>query len=151
APAEISFRILSPVWQRWWFIAAIIILFGGIAVAFYRGRIARLVAAREAEEKLSRSRQDRLIELDRVRSRIATDLHDDIGSSLSQISLYSELARQREQKKNGVGESLDMITHVADDLVDTMSDIVWAINPKKDHLNDLIQRMRRFAADTLSA
>jgi len=44
-----------------------------------------------------------------------------------------------------------MITNISNELVDTMSDIVWAINPRKDHLADLTQRMRRYAANALSA
>ena len=156
--AVVSFKILSPVYARWWFIALCILLVSGILFVFYRYRLARLeevnLALREAktaEENLSKSRAERLAELQQVRTRIATDLHDDIGSSLSQISLYSELARQREREQGKAGEQLDMITSVANELVDTMSDIVWAINPKKDHLQDLTQRMRRFAADVLTA
>jgi PAS domain S-box-containing protein len=114
--------------------------------------IARDVSERKrAEAELQKAREEKFRELQRVRTRIATDLHDDIGSSLSQISLYSELARQRERENGRAGESLDMITNVANELVETMSDIVWAINPKKDHLQDLTQRMRRFAANVLTA
>src|SRR5439155_11562749 len=87
-------------------------------------------------------------ELERVRQRIATDLHDDIGSSLTQISIMSEVAQNR------AGENTPALTTIANssrELIDAMSDIVWAINPQKDHLSDLNQRMRRFAADVLTA
>ncbi|HRH44252.1 MAG TPA: ATP-binding protein, partial [Pyrinomonadaceae bacterium] len=87
---------------------------------------------------------------ERVRSRIATDLHDDIGASLTQIAILSEVA-QAQSKGNGATESLTKITNVSNELVGTMSDIVWSINPTKDHLSDLTQRMRRFASDSLSA
>jgi len=50
-----------------------------------------------------------------------------------------------------VGEPLAVIATASRDLVDSMSDIVWAINPNKDHLRDLIQRMRRFASDLFTA
>ncbi|MBX7172317.1 MAG: PAS domain S-box protein [Pyrinomonadaceae bacterium] len=114
--------------------------------------IARDVSERKrAEEALQKAREEKIKELQRVRTRIATDLHDDIGSSLTQISLYSELARQKEQENGKAGEQLNVITNVANELVETMSDIVWAINPKKDHLQDLTQRMRRFAANILTA
>ncbi|MEK7724554.1 MAG: two-component regulator propeller domain-containing protein [Acidobacteriota bacterium] len=114
--------------------------------------IARDVSEKKrAEEALQRAREEKFKELQKVRTRIATDLHDDIGSSLTQISLYSELARQKERENGKVGEQLDVITNVANELVETMSDIVWAINPKKDHLQDLTQRMRRFAANILTA
>ena len=106
----------------------------------------------EAQEALRRSREERLAELERVRKRIATDLHDDIGSSLTRISLLSEVA----QRQTGNGTTLDdgplsMIAGLSRELVDSMSDIVWAINPEKDHLNDLTQRMRRFASDVFTA
>jgi signal transduction histidine kinase len=109
-----------------------------------------LTEAKKAEEELSNSRAERLAELEKVRSRIATDLHDDIGASLTQIAILSEIA-QAQSKGNGASESLSKITNVSNELVGTMSDIVWSINPSKDHLSDLTQRMRRFASDSLSA
>jgi signal transduction histidine kinase len=90
------------------------------------------------------------LKLERVRTRIATDLHDDIGSSLSQIAILSEVARHKADG-NGASEPLRRIADTSRDLVDSMSDIVWAINPQKDHLSDLVQRMRRFAGDTFDA
>lgn len=156
--AVVSFKINPPFWQRWWFLLLSTIVICSILFLIYQYRTknlrrinAALTEANRLEENLRKSREERIAELQRVRTRIATDLHDDIGSSLSQISLYSELARQREREQGKAGNSLDMITNVANELVDTMSDIVWAINPKKDHLQDLTQRMRRFAADVLTA
>ena len=112
--------------------------------------IARDVTERKlAAEALQRSREERLRELELVRQRIATDLHDDIGSSLTQISIMSEVAQNRRTGDNT--PALSMIANSSRELIDAMSDIVWAINPKKDHLSDLKQRMRRFAADVLTA
>lgn len=156
--ALVAFKINPPFYQTWWFLVLATIVVIAILFAIYRYRTqnllkinAALAEAKLAEEKLGKAREERLAELQKVRTRIATDLHDDIGSSLSQIALYSELARQRASENGAAGESLDMITNVANELVDTMSDIVWAINPKKDHLQDLTQRMRRFAANVLTA
>jgi signal transduction histidine kinase len=99
-----------------------------------------------------RYRMAQLLKLERMRTRIATDLHDDIGSSLSQIAILSEVSRQRLGKKqDGVGESLAQIANTSRDLVDSMSDIVWAINPRRDRLGDLTQRMREFAGDVFTA
>jgi signal transduction histidine kinase len=89
--------------------------------------------------------------LEQVRRRIATDLHDDIGSSLTQISILSEVLRQRvDASEVAVAEPLSMIADSSRELVDSMSDIVWAINPQKDYLRDLTQRMRRFASDVFT-
>lgn len=115
--------------------------------------IARDVTERKrTEEALRRSREERLAELERVRRRIATDLHDDIGSSLTQISILSEVIQQKSgSNESPSSEPLSMIARSSRELVDAMSDIVWAINPQKDHLSDLTQRMRRFASDVFTA
>ncbi|HEY6333529.1 MAG TPA: two-component regulator propeller domain-containing protein, partial [Blastocatellia bacterium] len=151
-PAEVSFRILPEIWWRWWFqtIAIIVIAIPILVIARYR--YLRKKARMEVEESLRRGREERLAELERVRTRIATDLHDDIGSSLSQIYLLSEVARQRLGGDGaGASEPLSLISSASHEVVSSMSDIVWAINPKKDHLSDLVHRMRRFASDVFAA
>jgi ligand-binding sensor domain-containing protein/two-component sensor histidine kinase len=134
APAVFEFLILPPVWQRWWFVSAATLIFGLMIYAVHRYRVARL------------------IELERVRTRIATELHDDIGSNLSRIALLSEVVRRQvSQGDPQVNERLSLIAGVSRESVDSMSDIVWAINPEKDHLGDLTQRIRRVAGDILAA
>lgn len=130
--AVVSFKILSPIWQRWWFMAAAAMFMFGISYALYRYRVRQLLA------------------MERVRTRIASDLHDDIGASLSQIAVISEvLQRQIAAADEPVGKNLSLVARVSREAVDSMSDIVWAINPNRDNLQDLIRRMRRFASETL--
>ncbi len=131
-PASVTFLIARPVWQRWWFLILAALFSGFLIYSLYRYRLRRL------------------LELERIRTRIATDLHDDIGSSLSQIAILSEVVRQK-VGDNGANEPLNLIADTSREMVDSMSDIVWAINPQKDHLSDLVQRMRRFAGDILDA
>ncbi len=131
-PATISFTILPPMWQRWWFLTLLAMTIGLVAYTLYRYRLRRLV------------------ELERVRTRIAGDLHDDIGAGLSRIAILSELGRQETGRGPG-SERLSAIARASRELVDSMSDIVWAINPERDQLRDLIQRMRRFASDIFTA
>jgi signal transduction histidine kinase/streptogramin lyase len=158
-PALVAFKILSPIWLRWWFLALATLLILCLFYAFYRYRMARLrevnAALREAklaEENLRKANEERLVELERVRKRIATDLHDDIGSSLTRISLLSEVTQlQGRQVETVSGGSLSVIAGLSRELVDSMSDIVWAINPERDSLGDLTQRMRHFASDVFSA
>jgi PAS domain S-box-containing protein len=116
---------------------------------YFTGIVRDISERKQAAEALQRSREERLRELERVRRRIATDLHDDIGSSLTQISIMSEVVQNRADGDNT--QALSMIANSSRELVDAMSDIVWAINPQKDHLSDLKQRMRRFAADVLTS
>lgn len=116
--------------------------------------IARDITERlKAEEEIRTAREERMRELQRVRSRIATDLHDDIGSSLTQIAVLSEVARGQasQLRSDGLSTPLERIKNVSKELVAVMSDIVWAINPQKDYLSDLVQRMRRFGSDVLSS
>lgn len=107
---------------------------------------------KRADEIERTAKSDRLRELEQVRRRIAADLHDDIGSSLTQISIFSEVLQQRVDKTNEkVLEPLEFIAASSRELVDAMSDIVWAINPNKDFLGELSGKMHRFAADVFTA
>jgi signal transduction histidine kinase len=120
-------------WQRWWFrllLVAGVVLSAG---AFHRVRVGRL------------------LELERVRSRIAADLHDDIGSSLSQVAVLSEVAHRRAYDTAMVQKHTEKIAVICRELVDSTSDIVWAVSPRHDSLNDLAQRMREFAGEMLAA
>jgi len=116
--------------RRWWFWALLVLAVGLAAYALYRYRISRILFVAN------------------MRTRIATDLHDDIGANLTKIAILSEVARQ--QRGNGNEETdspLSSIARISRDSVDSMSDIVWAINPQRDSLRDLVRRMRRHAED----
>jgi ligand-binding sensor domain-containing protein/signal transduction histidine kinase len=132
--ASVSFRVVPPFWRQWWFLNGASIL---TAAALY---------------VLHQMRLRRAMEIERVRTRIATDLHDDIGSSLSQIAILSEVVGQSfDGHHRAEREVLSRIAGTSRELIQSMSDIVWAINPEKDHLRDLSLRMRRFASDMLTA
>jgi ligand-binding sensor domain-containing protein/signal transduction histidine kinase len=135
APASVVFRVPVPWYRRWWFVAAVALLAAALVNAVYRARTARLVA------------------LERIRTRVATDLHDDIGSDLSMIAMVSEMARSEipAGQQPRLAEWLGVISRTSRGLVDSMSDIVWAVNPERDHLTDLLNRMRRFAEDAFTA
>lgn len=129
-PAIITFTILPPIWRRWWFLSlmALAILF--VIYLIYRYQVARL------------------LEVANVRTRIATDLHDDIGANLTKIAILSEVARQQLKPTEGNGDSpLSAIARISRESVSDMSDIVWAINPARDSLLDLTRRMRQHAGE----
>ncbi len=132
--AGASFRILPPVWQRWWFLTLAALTMIAAGYALYRYRVARL------------------LEIANMRTRIATDLHDDIGANLTKIAILSEVAKQ--QLGNGDAQSngsLSSIARISRESVAAMSDIVWAINPQRDSLRDLVRRMRQHAEETCMA
>ena len=93
-----------------------------------------------------------LLAVERIRTRIATDLHDDIGSSLSRVAILSEVVRKRVGEADPeINAPLASIAEISRELIDSMGEIVWAINPVKDNLYFLTQRMREFASDVLMA
>jgi ligand-binding sensor domain-containing protein/signal transduction histidine kinase len=133
-PASFRFQIVPPIWLRAWFIALVALI---IAFALY---------------SLYRYRVSQLLRLERIRTRIATDLHDDIGANLSLIAMLSEVARRKLDSGDAqLKQWFETIATTSRDTVDSMSDIVWAINPNRDQLGDLTRRMRRFAEDASAA
>src|SRR5207244_12753781 len=77
-----------------------------------------------------------------------------VGRGLSRVALRSEVVRQRiggEANDPAVTDSLSRIAETSRELVDAMDDIVWAINPERDTLSDLVHHMRRFTQDVLGA
>jgi len=71
------------------------------------------------------------------------DLHDNIGSSLTEISIWSEIIGKKiKNPDKDIEKSLKMISNNSRNLIDNMSDIVWLVNPKRDSLYDLILRLR---------
>ncbi|MCI0698590.1 histidine kinase [candidate division KSB1 bacterium] len=129
--AAVRLVITPPFWKTWWFrilaTAAII----GLLALVYRYRVSQL------------------LEVERLRVRIASDLHDDIGASLTKISLHSELVEESSEP-NEIRDSLRKIGAMSRELVTTMSDIVWSIDARNDTVGDLVDRMRDFAAGVLS-
>ena len=131
--ASVEFTILSPIWQRPWFLSIIAMLVVLIVYALYRYRIARF------------------LEIERVRTRIASDLHDDIGANLTKIAILTEVAQQQFGREENDGGPLSSAARISRESLDSMGDIVWAINPKRDSLRELARRMRGFATDIFTS
>jgi signal transduction histidine kinase len=91
-----------------------------------------------------------LIEVERLRRRIAADLHDDIGASLSRVAILSEVVKRQVGQENGEpAHRLSEIADTARGLVDSMSDIVWSVDPRRDDLHNVVLRVREFAYEIL--
>lgn len=140
----LAIRVLPFFWQTWWFkvllfSATAVIL---VAVVFLesRGRLRRRL------ERMARER-----ELERERSRIAQDIHDDLGASLTRIGMLSQSAVDDMPDAARATSSLHQIYQTARDLTRAMDEIVWAVNPRHDTLDSLINYVARFAHDFLSA
>ncbi|MDQ6803229.1 MAG: ATP-binding protein [Acidobacteriota bacterium] len=129
-PAIFRFDVLPPIWHRWWFM------------------VSSAIAVIAAIHLYYRARSRRLLEMERVRIRIASDLHDDIGASLSRIAVLSEVVKRQVSDPH----SDRMLADVADSArsaVESMSDIVWSIDPRRDDVVSLNRRLRECAAEIL--
>lgn len=126
-PAAMTFEVLQPLWKRPWFVGAWMATVAGAAYAAYRVRLAHLLA------------------VERVRTRIATDLHDDLGSSLSRVAILSEVAKRQMNGHEPARALLDDIGTTARALIEATSDIIWAVDPRRDAVGPLAARVREFA------
>jgi signal transduction histidine kinase len=123
---SLSFRIHSPFYQTVWFYSLIVI---GILSLLYT---------------LHRYRMRHVLKVERLRLRIASDLHDDIGSTLSSISLLSEMASQYD-KESVLAKALSKIGTDSRSVLNAMDDIIWSVNPQNDSLSSLAVRLREYA------
>lgn len=162
----IKIIITPPVWMTWYAYSVYILIFLGIIYSFRRFELnkrklkeeerirtqkeeaelreARL-KAESAELKTIAMESEKEIEKQQMRNRIAADLHDEIGSNLSSISLLSSLTRK---KLNGDGDVLKYLNEIilaAKTSADSMREIIWFINPMSDQLQNLISKMKETA------
>jgi len=94
-------------------------------------------------------RAKRQVEMERLRNNIARDLHDDMGSTLSSINIISKVALESPHERENIQEYLKKIQDNSGYMMESMSDIVWAINPVNDSFEKVIFKMKEFAADIL--
>ena len=121
--------VLKPyLWQTWWFKTAVVSL--AIVTAFYAIKI----------------RRDRIAELERLRLRIAADLHDELGSNLASIALLSQM---EEKSGDAAKNDLTEIHRIALGTANSIREIVWFINPDYDSFADMISRMKEVASTML--
>ncbi len=133
-PASLAFSAAAPVWRSSWFVAGAAALLAGAVAGGYRLRVRRLLA------------------IERMRTRIASDLHDDVGADLSRLALLAEvaagdIAAQPERARALMGEA----ARTAREAVDGMADIVWALKPGRGDLAQLFTRLRDAALEAASA
>jgi signal transduction histidine kinase/ligand-binding sensor domain-containing protein len=121
--------IRPPFWETWWFRCLLIAAIAALLYSLYRYRI------------------NQLLRMQAMRNEISKDLHDDLGATLGSISILSEVAKNN--MKSGTQDQiyslLTKISNNAREMVDKMSDIVWAINPKNENLERIIQRLTDFS------
>ncbi|HCV43784.1 MAG TPA: hypothetical protein DGH68_09900 [Bacteroidetes bacterium] len=140
----VAIVITPPYWKTFWFRGIVFVLVAGLLFSMYRYRVKKL------------------LEIERIRASIATDLHDDIGSTLTEIALFSDVGikeiRSLTTGKPITGGEAEKVTTLLEEigrtsrtLIDSMNDIVWAIDPKNDSFEYLLLRMKTHAARMMEA
>ena len=139
---QYNFTIAPPFWKRWWFIL-IATLFSAALITyvvqlFYRRRLQQQMMAMEKQQAIEKER-----------TRIATDMHDDFGANLSRIKFISEKMQLLNPQDENLKTDLFKISAYSDEMAEKMNEIVWALNQRYDSLEDLISFSRAYAADYL--
>ncbi|MBC8033023.1 MAG: histidine kinase, partial [Chitinophagaceae bacterium] len=131
----IAIHIVPPFWKTWWFYLLNILFVLAVAYGFYRYRI------------------NDLLKRQAIRNKIAQDLHDNVGSTLSSIAVYSQVAKiyNQQHKQEDLKNVLEKIGSASGEMIGEMSDTVWAINPANDHMGTIVQKMESFARPLLAA
>ncbi len=136
AGSAVALRVLAPWWQKPWAYTVGALLGIGVIAGIVRLITRRRVRALEQQ-----------FALERERTRIARDIHDDLGANLTQIGLLSAMGREKREQPQAVGEHFDAIANTAWELVQSLDAIVWAVNPRHDTLESLARYITRFAGD----
>lgn len=161
--ASLTLIINPPFWATWWAYTIYAIIFLGVLTFIRIIEIKR--RKKKEEERLRREReaallreaklkaitieQEKEIEKQKIRNRIAQDLHDEIGSNLSSISLMSDLIQNDENINTKTSEKIKRIHKVAKGSTQAIRDIVWLTNPSSDNIKDLVSKMNEVANDML--
>lgn len=126
--------IKPPFWKTYWFLSTA--LFGLLLFIYF----------------LHRMRVNRLLAVEKIRTRVARDLHDDMGSTLSTINILSSMAKNKmDSDLKKTGEYIGKISENSQQMMEAMDDIVWSIKPSNDSMQKITARMREFATSVLEA
>jgi len=140
--ASITFSVMPYFWQTLWFrstaLAMLLAASGGLVWFDTRRRMRRRVEHAERQR-----------DIERERTRIARDIHDDLGAHLTRITMISESTRAELDNPAHVAAGLNRIYDTARELTLSMDEIVWAINPRHDTLEGLATYLEKFAQDWL--
>ncbi|MDQ6813118.1 MAG: ATP-binding protein [Bacteroidota bacterium] len=126
---SLQLTILPPWYMTWWFRTLLVVSVLLAAYTFYQYRL------------------QQAMKLQHIRDRIAGDLHDEVGSNLSNIFIFSNVAQQKAKANADTSLMLQKITDYTQQSMEAMDDIVWMINTRNDRFENIMVRMRTLAAE----
>ena len=138
----IEFTVAPFVWQTWWFRLLVVTVFTLLVAA-----IVRYVSFRRLQAKVRVLKEQAA--LDKERARIARDIHDDVGGRLTRIMLLTGLALRERGDAEKASARVNEIATSARQVIKSLDETVWAINPRNDTLPDLVNYLGQFAVEFL--
>jgi len=143
AGASVGLIVLPPYWATWWFrtLAAVVVL-GLVAALFF------YIATQRLQRQLATLKQQEALE--KERARIARDIHDQLGASLTQLALLGELAEADKDSPADVETHARQICQSARETTHTLDEIVWTVNPSNDTLEGVVNYVCKYAQEYLA-
>jgi len=135
----LSFTISPPFYTSWWFLVTLTFSIVGITIV-----IVKRVQKVRYQAKIKEIEHQFAIEKERLR--ISKDMHDEVGASLTRISILSELAKKQQNEPAKAWQIVDQISEISGNVVDEMSEIIWAMNPRNDSLDNFTSYIRQHAS-----
>jgi signal transduction histidine kinase len=140
----IHLELIPPFWATTWFRITSI-----LTLPFLVFGIIRYIEIQKLQKQIQRLKQEKIIE--KERSRISRDMHDDIGASLSRIALLSQIIETGQMEAEKVMGKIHDISEMSRNLIDNISEIIWAINPDHDQASSLLGFVRNYIAKSLES
>jgi signal transduction histidine kinase len=141
--SRLTLVVEPPFWQTWWFLcgagAGFLAAVGGLVYYFSTQKLRR---------QLERARREEAVE--KERSRIARDIHDQLGASLTQVTFLSELALSDKDEPAEIEAHARQLSQTARNLTRALDEITWAVNPANDTLEGLMTYVCKYAQEYLS-
>ena len=139
----LEIEIAKSFWQTNFFrisLVVLILFMGWLFLKWYSN----------ARMKKQKTELEKLKAIEKERTRIATDMHDDLGAGLSRIKFLSETIGIKKQSQQPFDDDIGKIREYSHEMIDKMGEIVWALNEKNDTLSDLLSYTRSYAVEYLS-
>lgn len=126
---SIPITVRQIFYKQWWFIGLVVLAISALVYGLFRYRLQQVLA------------------MERLRTKISSDLHDDVGSMLSGLAMQTELMELK--AKDADKKRLQKIANISRNAVSQMRDLVWSIDSRRETIGDLIERMREIAEELL--
>lgn len=139
----LNITIRPPFWKTWWFMMISAMLVIGSTVLVIR----KIQEAKYRELLMDLEKRNAI---DRERLRISQDMHDEIGASLTQIAILSEIVKTKNNDQEEVMKLINRISGISGTVVDDLGEIIWAMNPKNDDLPSFVAYLREHASEYLA-